>query len=69
MSLTFAEAEGIFLLKLPMSPIPSIFPVGEEEAYIEAYDSILSDRMLGPGIETSITLSKLMQRKLSKGVY
>jgi hypothetical protein len=69
MSLTFVEAEGIFLLKLPMSPIPSIFPVGEEQAYFEAYDSILNDRMLGPGIETSITLSKLMQRKLSKGVY
>ena len=69
MSLTFVEAEGIFLLKLPKSPIPSIFPVGEEQAYIEAYNSILSDRMLGPGTETSTTLSKLMQRKLSKGVY
>ena len=43
MSLTFVEAEGIFLLKLPKSPIPSIFPEGEEQAYIEAYDSIQSD--------------------------
>ena len=69
MSLTFDEAVGKFLLRLPKSPFPSIFPVGEEQAYIEAYNSILSDRMLGPGIETSTTLSKLMQRKLSKGVY
>ena len=66
MSLTFVEAEGIFLLKLPKSPIPSIFPVGEEEAYIEAYDSILSVSMLDTNAETSIAFIDVISSKLMK---
>ena len=66
MSLTFDDAgTQKYYLRLPESPVPSIFPVGEEEAYIAAYKSIENDPNHGDPV--NIALYEVIEKKLMQG--
>ena len=66
MSLTFDDAgTQKYFLRLPESPVPSIFPVGEEEAYIAAYKSIENDPNRGDPV--NIALYEVIEKKLMQG--
>ena len=60
------EVGGSYLLIVPRGSIPSIFPEGEEQAYIDAY-SFTVNKNFESGSSSDVTLYDVITKKLMQG--